>query len=146
MVITRKFALPLSIAAGTYACVIRPHLLHWGATDQEVRGPFPGADLIPGGSRSATMAVTLDAPPDRVWPWLVQMGADRAGWYSWDHLDNWGHPSDTRIHPEWQAIKVGDTPVGHARREPRVGSRSTGAGAFPGFAHVSRPARSPVRP
>jgi proline iminopeptidase len=36
------------------------------------------------------------------------MGLDRAGWYSWDHLDNWGHSSDTRIHPEWQSIKVGD--------------------------------------
>jgi proline iminopeptidase len=108
MVTLRKLALPLSISAGIYACAIRPRLLHWGATDEEVHGSYPDAELIPGGTRSATMAVTLDAPPDRVWPWLVQMGADRAGWYSWDHLDNWGHPSDTRIHPEWQSISVGD--------------------------------------
>ena len=54
------------------------------------------------------MAVTIDAPPSRVWPWLVQMGTDRAGWYSWDRLDNWGSHSADRIHPEWQEISVGD--------------------------------------
>src|SRR4029078_22763 len=108
MVTLRKLALPLSISAGIYACAIRPRILHWDATDEEVHGSYPGAELIPGGTRSATMAVTLDAPPDRVWPWLVQMGADRAAAYSWVHLDNWGHPSDTRIHPEWQSISVGD--------------------------------------
>ena len=48
------------------------------------------------------------APPARVWPWLVQMGFGRAGWYSWDHLDNWGRASAERIHPEWQEIAVGD--------------------------------------
>jgi hypothetical protein len=54
------------------------------------------------------MAVTIDAPPSRVWPWLVQMGVDRGGWYSWDRLDNFGRRSTERIHPEWQAIAVGD--------------------------------------
>lgn len=53
------------------------------------------------------MAVTLEAPPRRVWPWLVQMGYDRAGWYSWDRLDHLGIPSADRIHPEWQNISVG---------------------------------------
>jgi hypothetical protein len=54
------------------------------------------------------MAATIDVPPSRVWPWLVQMGCDRAGWYSWDRLDNGGVPSAERIHPEWQQISVGD--------------------------------------
>jgi proline iminopeptidase len=54
------------------------------------------------------MGVTVDAPPSQVWPWLVQMGADRAGWYSWDRLDNFGHRSAVRINPEWQAISLGD--------------------------------------
>ena len=54
------------------------------------------------------MAVTLDAPPAAVWPWLVQMGTDRAGWYSWDRLDNGGRPSADRVHPEWQRLSVGD--------------------------------------
>jgi hypothetical protein len=64
------------------------------------------------------MAVTIDAPPSRVWPWLVQMGCDRAGWYSWDRLDNGGIPSAERIHPGWQQISIGDrlasTPTGSA--------------------------------
>ena len=54
------------------------------------------------------MAVTIYAPRARVGPWLVQMGCDRAGWYSWDLLDNRGGASAERIHPEWQEIHVGD--------------------------------------
>jgi hypothetical protein len=95
-------------AIGAYATVVRPRLLRSGATAEEVRSPFPGSDLVPGGVRGATMAVTIDAPPSRVWPWLVQMGRERAGWYSWDRLDNGGAPSADRIHPEWQHISVGD--------------------------------------
>jgi proline iminopeptidase len=88
--------------------LIRPRLLRWGAAEEEVRGAFPGAELLPGARRGATMAVTIDAPPERVWPWLVQMGCDRAGWYSWDRLDNGGVSSAETIHPEWQQIVVGD--------------------------------------
>jgi hypothetical protein len=98
----------LGAAAIGYGRVARPRLLTWGATDEEVAGPFPGADVVPGGHRGATMAVTIDAPPDRVWPWLVQLGGDRAGWYSWDRLDNGGRPSAREIHPEWQDLAVGD--------------------------------------
>jgi len=98
----------LAATIGTYAAVVRPRLLRWGATDAELRAPYPGADLIPESTRSATMAVTLDAPPDRVWPWLAQMGTDRGGWYSWDRLDNFGRRSTERIHPEWQRIRLGD--------------------------------------
>jgi proline iminopeptidase len=83
-------------------------MLRWGATEEEVERPYPGADLVPGGERVATMAVTVDAPPSQVWPWLIQMGCDRAGWYSWDRLDNGGVPSADRIHAEWQEIAVGD--------------------------------------
>jgi proline iminopeptidase len=104
----RNLSIVSLLVAGAYAVIIRPRLLRWGATDDEVRRPYPGADLIPGGVRSGAMAVTIDAPPDRVWPWLVQMGYGRAGWYSWDHLDNWGSKSATRLHPEWQQIALGD--------------------------------------
>jgi hypothetical protein len=95
-------------AVGAYAFAVRPRLVRWGATDDEVRRPYPGADLIPGATRSATMAVTIDAPPARVWRWLVQMGVDRAGWYSWHRLDDFGRNSVESIHPEWQHISVGD--------------------------------------
>jgi hypothetical protein len=86
------------LLAGVYRGFIWPRFRRWGATDEELRAPFPGADLIPGGKRGGTMAVTIDAPPATVWSWLVQMGCDRAGWYSWDRLDNGGRPSTDRIH------------------------------------------------
>lgn len=93
---------------GAYALAVRPRMLRWGTTPDEVDGPYPGADIVPGGARSATMAVTLNAPPAAVWPWLVQMGAGRAGWYSWDHLDDFGARSAEHLHPEWQDVSLGD--------------------------------------
>jgi len=92
---------------GVYAFAVRPRLLRWGATDDEVTGPYPGADIIPGGTRGGTMAVTIDAPPSAVWPWLAQMGVDRGIWYTWDYWRPWGLRSADRIHPEWQDIWVG---------------------------------------
>lgn len=101
---------PLAVLAFAvaYGCIVRPRLVRWGATDEELREPFPDAGIVPGGRRSATMATEIDAPPARVWPWLVQMGVDRGGWYSWDRLDNFGRRSADRIHPEWQRVRVGD--------------------------------------
>jgi hypothetical protein len=105
---TRSFAAFSGLALGAYVIAVRPRLLRWGASDEEVAGPYPGADIVPNGNRAATMAVTIEAPPEQVWPWLAQMGYDRAGWYSWDRLDNGGRPSADRIHPEWQEIKLRD--------------------------------------
>ena len=95
-----------------------------GASDDELTSSFPGADLVPGGVRTATMAVTIDAPPSRVWPWLVQMGTDRGGWYSWDLLDNFGRRSADRIHPEWQKIDLGDRFTGKPRSGGSVRSQT----------------------
>jgi proline iminopeptidase len=97
----------VGLTAGAYALFVRPRMLRWGATQDEVGERFPGADIIPDGKRSSTMAVTLDAPPSSVWPWLVQMGYDRAGWYSWDRLDLFGRASARRLHPEWQSLSIG---------------------------------------
>jgi proline iminopeptidase len=108
MTIGPKLVGALGLAAAGYACFLRPRLMRWGATDAEVSGPYPGADLVPDGERAGTMAVTIGAPPDEVWPWLVQMGWDRAGWYSWDFLDNAGRPSAREVHPEWQDVAVGN--------------------------------------
>ncbi|WP_242344656.1 hypothetical protein [Anaeromyxobacter terrae] len=102
-----KLGAGIGLAAGAYALWGRPRMLRWGATPDEVRARSPGADIIPGGKRGSTMAATLDAPPSAVWPWLVQMGYGRAGWYSWDRLDHFGKPSARRIHPEWQSLSVG---------------------------------------
>jgi hypothetical protein len=104
----RKIPVAAAVAAVIYGRWVRPRLWRWGATDEEVGGSYPGADLVPDGERGATMAVTIEAPPDQVWPWLVQMGGDRGGWYSWDRLDNGGRPSATQVHPEWQDLALGD--------------------------------------
>src|SRR4030095_5944449 len=118
MTSARRLVALLALSAGVYGLAVRPRMLRWGASDEEVRQPYPGANLIPGGRRGATMAVTIDAPPSCVWPWLVQMGCDRAGWYSWDWLDNGGVPSGEQIRAEWQELLVGDrlasTPSGGA--------------------------------
>jgi hypothetical protein len=102
----------LYLAAATaalafHAVWIRPQMLTWGATPDETVRPYPGDELVPDPDGGATMATTLPAPPERVWRWLVQMGGDRAGWYSWDRLDNNGRPSANRIVPEWQGLKQG---------------------------------------
>ena len=79
----------------------------WGATDEEVAGAMPGDELLPVAQARCTRAVTIDAPPEAVWPWLVQVGCLRAGFYADDLLDNLGHPSATRIVPELQHLAVG---------------------------------------
>ena len=69
---------------------------------------MPGDGLIPVPAGSLTHAVTIRRPPEDVWPWLAQMGAgSRAGWYSYDRLDNGGGPSATRIMPELQRLTIG---------------------------------------
>jgi uncharacterized protein DUF998 len=78
------------------------------ATAVERRRSLPGDGMVPDPLFTATHAITIDAPPEQVWPWIVQMGAGRAGWYSWDAIDNGGAPSATRLVPELQAIVRGD--------------------------------------
>ena len=107
----------LAITASAYASFVRPRMLRWGATDRELEAPFPGASIIPDGKRGSLMAVTIDAPPSAVWPWLLQMGCDRAGFYSWDQLDNGGRPSAEEPHPEWQSLAVGDRIFATPNRE-----------------------------
>jgi hypothetical protein len=67
-----------------------------------------GDEIVPDARAQFTHAVTIAAPPSDVWPWLVQMGCQRAGWYSWDVLDNAGKRSARRIVPELQHLAVGD--------------------------------------
>lgn len=83
-------------------------MLDWRATPQERREQLPGDDLVPEAPGDSTHAITIRATPAEVWPWLVQMGCDRGGFYSYDRLDNGGRPSAKRILPEFQSTKVGD--------------------------------------
>ena len=105
-----------------YALWVRPRLLTWGATREETSGTYPGDELIPDPAHSSTMAATLPAPPERIWPWLVQMGYDRAGWYSWDKLDHSGKPSADRIVPQWQNLHQGQrlNSMAHGRDQMTV--------------------------
>ena len=82
--------------------------MRWGATDGEVRASMPGDELVPKASFNATRAITIQAPPERVWPWIVQMGYRRAGFYTYDIADNAGYPSADRILDEYQHLDVGD--------------------------------------
>jgi hypothetical protein len=81
--------------------------LTWGATPEEAAAPMPGDDLVPGAQYRTTRAVTIEAPPAAVWPWLVQAGCGRAGFYSDDLLDNLGRPSARYLRLDWQLLDVG---------------------------------------
>ena len=91
-----------------YARIVRPWALRWGATKEEAALPLPGDQVVAKADFVATRAITIDAPPDQVWPWLVQIGSGRAGWYTYDRIDNAGVPSATEIIPELQRLAVGD--------------------------------------
>ena len=79
----------------------------WGVDPAEVDRILPGDDLVPSPSHTETRGIDIAAPPAAVWPWLVQMGYERAGWYSYDQLDMKGRSAE-EIVPELQSIKVGD--------------------------------------
>lgn len=96
----------------------RPALLDWGATAAERQMRLPGDDIVRDVMSHHTRAVTIDAPPAAVWPWLVQIGDRRAGFYSYDWVERYlfpgtvhyieGRHSATRIHSELQQIQIGD--------------------------------------
>lgn len=90
------------------APLLRPWHRTWGATKGEVEElSMPGDDLLPSAQYRCTRAVTVGAPREEVWPWLVQVGCRRAGWYSDDLLDDLGQPSARTIVPELQDLHVG---------------------------------------
>ena len=73
---------------------------------------------------NATRAVTIAVPPASIWPWLVQMGHDRAGWYSWDRLDNFGKRSAEEIYPELENLPFVDA-FRYFMRKPRRWSNAS---------------------
>ena len=81
---------------------------YWGATPEEIQSSVVGDDLCSAASLIATRSITISAPPQDVFPWIRQMGFGRAGWYSYDWLDNLGRKSATSIHEDWQTVEAGD--------------------------------------
>ena len=96
------------VVIGAYVVVLGPRQRRWGATEEEVRRSMPGDDLLRPGAPSTTRAITIDAPAEAVFPWLLQIGYGRGGWYSYDWIDNDGQPSVARIAPALQRLAVGD--------------------------------------
>lgn len=95
------------LVLGLYRLAVAPWQHHWGATPDEVAREMPGDELLEA-TGATTRAITIAAPPERIWPWLVQIGYGRGGWYSYDWIDNDGRPSVDRIVPELQRLTVGD--------------------------------------
>lgn len=80
----------------------------WGSTTEEVHSSVVGDTLCPDATLIATRSITINAAPHDVFPWIRQMGFGRAGWYSYDWLDNLGRKSATKVHDEWQSVQSGD--------------------------------------
>jgi hypothetical protein len=89
----------------------RPWHSRWGSTNAELQASLPGDELVPNPHYTIQHAVTIRAKPADVWPWLVQLGQDRGGFYSYDWLERaFGDDirNADRIHPEWQTRSEGD--------------------------------------
>jgi hypothetical protein len=107
----------VAAAVAGYHFLVRPQLLRWGATQDEVDRDMAGDDLVPAPNYVSTRAITIRATPEQVFPWLPQIGYGRGGLYSYDWLDQLlGYldaPSADRILPELQEVKPGDViPIG----------------------------------
>lgn len=118
-----RAAAGLAAASAAYALALRPWHLHWGATREESLGDLPGDHLVPDARDVATHAITIRASAVDVWPWLVQLGHDKGGFYSYTWLENLSgailrragaveggiHMRNAdRIRPEWQHAQIGD--------------------------------------
>jgi hypothetical protein len=94
------------------AIAYAPPVSQWGSTSEERRAAVAGDELVGDADVSWTRSITIDAPPEAVWPWLVQMGVDKGGFYTYDWAEQIAGldpvHNTTRIHPEWQDLQVGD--------------------------------------
>ena len=97
----------LVLLASGYARLARPRMARWGAADDELADAMPGDGEVPGPQFAITRAVSIAAPPGAVWPWIVQIGYHRAGWYAHDLFDNDDIPSAETILPEFQHLEIG---------------------------------------
>jgi hypothetical protein len=107
-----RYAVPFVLLLTViYLTVVHPWMANWGSTEVEQQMVLPGDELIPLLNGKSTLAITINVPPDVVWKWLVQVGQDRAGFYSYTWLENLIganiHNTD-EIRPEWQHLAVGD--------------------------------------
>jgi hypothetical protein len=101
-----------AFAVAAYPALWRDRCLTWGARPEEAAREMAGDDLLPDAPVVSTRAVSVQAPPEDIWPWLVQMGPGRGGAYTYDWIENLfglGMHSADEILPEFQGLKVGDS-------------------------------------
>ncbi len=107
--VTKRITQAAALLAVLYGA--RRYYRNWGATKAECQMPLPGDTLVADPAIQTTEAVYIDAPVSAVWPWLLQMGQDRGGFYGFEGLKNLAglrHCDADRIHPEWQQLAVED--------------------------------------
>jgi hypothetical protein len=114
-----RIAIAVAGALAGYVTFARARQLRWGATADEVTSVLPGDDILGDPDLVATRAIAIAAPPDAVWPWLVQLGQAHGGFYTYDVLENLAgcqiHNAD-HIVPRWQHLAAGD----EVRLHPQV--------------------------
>lgn len=122
--IAGRATVTLAVLVLGYAFWLRPWHVKWGASDAESARPLPGDDIVPRAKGESTRAITVQASAAAIWPWLVQIGQSRGGFYSYDWIENLLgldiHSAD-RIMPEFQELKIGDVvPLRPSGSGPRV--------------------------
>jgi hypothetical protein len=112
--IFKLFGVLAGLAAMTVIAIslLTPWMDRWGATEAEIAATFPGDELVPEPASFVNRAITINASPEDIYPWIVQLDANKGGWYSYTwletHIINCPLVNADRIHPEWQDLKVGD--------------------------------------
>ena len=114
----KKLLLVLAVLVGLIVVgvvavrLLTPWMDRYGATDAEVAATFPGDELVPEPASFVNRAITIHASPEDIYPWLLQLDAEKGGWYSYDWLETnllrCPMTNADRIHPEWQDRQVGD--------------------------------------
>jgi len=106
---TKRISETAALLAMLYGA--RRYYRNWGTTKAECQMRLPGDTLVADPAIQTTEALYIDAQSSALWPWLLQMGQDKAGFYGLDGLKNFAglrHCDDNRVHPEWQQLAVGD--------------------------------------
>lgn len=114
----KKLLKLIGIFAGLLVLVVlivvalTPWMDRWGATDAEIAATYPGDELLAEPASFVNRAITINAPPSAIYPWIVQLDAKKGGWYSYTWLEtyllNCPIINADRIHDEWQNLQVGD--------------------------------------
>jgi hypothetical protein len=95
-----------------YPLVLKPWHQNWGTTRTESTGLLPGDGLVPAAVGQVTHAITISTPPEAIWPWLMQIGQDRSGFYSYTRLENLIGCEMPEVHylrPDWASRSIGET-------------------------------------